>query len=365
MTKTIAYFLPQFHEIPENNKWWGAGFTEWTNLKKATPLYKGHNIFEPLNDNYYNLLDKETVIWQTELAKEYSVYGFCYYHYWFKGKKLLEKPAENLLQWKDIDQKFMFMWANHNWSRSWVGEKEILLKQEYGDQNDWIEHINYLMQFFKDPRYIKIGNKPVFQIYIVQGMPLKEMVHIWDRECKKNGFDGIFMIENVRDYKVIEKNQFSGACDAITFQEHQVSISYYKKNNPIYFLRRLKRWIFKRWSMAQKIVALEHYDIIIRNSLKVMRKVNPRVKAFFSVCLEWDNTPRYGKNGSVITGATPEKFKKYLKRAKHYSEERNQEFLFVACWNEWCEGMVLEPTKKDGYRYLEAIKEVFSEPAKK
>ena len=109
MTKAIAYFLPQFHEIPENNEWWGKGFTEWTNLKKAKPLFEGHDIPEPLNDNYYNLLEKETVIWQTKLMEEYLVYGLCYYHYWFKGKKILEKPAENLLQWKDINQKFMFM----------------------------------------------------------------------------------------------------------------------------------------------------------------------------------------------------------------------------------------------------------------
>src|ERR1035437_7404382 len=130
MTKTIAYFLPQFHEIPENNMWWGPGFTEWTNLKRARPLFEGHSIIEPLNDNYYNLLEKDTVIWQTELAKKYSLYGFCYYHYWFKGKKLLEKPAENLLKWNDIDQKFMFMWANHDWTRSWVGGKEILIDRK-------------------------------------------------------------------------------------------------------------------------------------------------------------------------------------------------------------------------------------------
>jgi hypothetical protein len=360
MTKTIAYYLPQYHEIPENNEWWGVGFTEWTNLKRARPLYKGHSIFEPLNDNYYNLLNKETVLWQTELARKYSLYGFCYYHYWFNGKKLLEKPAENLLEWNDIDQKFMFMWANHNWSRSWVGGNEILLKQEYGDEQDWKAHIEYLLPFFKDKRYIKIGNKPVFQLYIVKDLPfLKKMIAVWENECIKNGFDGIYIVENVRDYAVIKNNQLSEFCDAITFQEHQVAISYYRANNPIYFFNRIKRWLFKNWLKSSRIKAIETYDIVVRNSLRVMRKIKPDIKAFFSVCLEWDNTPRYGKNGSVITGATPEKFKSYLAEAKKYSEQRNQEFLFIACWNEWCEGMVLEPTKKDGYKYLEALKEVF------
>jgi hypothetical protein len=361
MTKTIAYFLPQFHEIPENNMWWGPGFTEWTNLKRARPLFEGHSIIEPLNDNYYNLLEKDTVIWQTELAKKYSLYGFCYYHYWFKGKKLLEKPAENLLKWNDIDQKFMFMWANHDWTRSWVGGKEILIKQEYGNTNDWKEHIEYLMQFFKDPRYIKVGNKPILLIYITKNIPLLgEMINIWDTECKKNGFDGIFVVDNIRDYKDVRENKFSPGCKAITFQEHQVAFSFYRNNNPIFIFKRILKGVLRKLYIANRIEAIETYDIVVKNSLKVMRKINPNVKTFFSVCLGWDNTPRYGENGYVLSKVTPEKFKKYLAKTEEYSTKYDQEFIFIACWNEWCEGMVLEPTKKDGYKYLDAIKEVYN-----
>ena len=131
--KKFAFFLPQFHEIPENDKWWGKGFTEWTNVKNARSLFKGHvQPKHPLNDNYYNLLDKSTVEWQTKLMNQYGIDGFIYYHYYFTGKLLLEKPAENLLKWKDIPQNFFFCWANHTWNRSWEGKTDILLEQKYG-----------------------------------------------------------------------------------------------------------------------------------------------------------------------------------------------------------------------------------------
>jgi len=160
----------------------GKGFTEWTNLRKAVPLYSGHHQpMEPLNDNYYDLMEKSTVVWQTELAKKFSVYGFIYYHYWFGGgRMLLEKPAQNLLRWRDIDQKFMFMWANHNWTRSWVGGYDTLMEIDYGGPEDWLLHINYLMEFFLDSRYIKIDNRPAFQIYVRKSVPrFEEMIELW------------------------------------------------------------------------------------------------------------------------------------------------------------------------------------------
>ena len=138
MLKKFAFFLPQFHEIPENDEWWGKGFTEWVNVKSAKPMYRGHKQpKEPQGDNYYCLLDKSTVEWQTKLLEDYRVDGLIYYHYYFQGKKLLEKPAENLLRWKDINQKFFFCWANHTWYRSWNGSREVLIQQNYGDIGDW------------------------------------------------------------------------------------------------------------------------------------------------------------------------------------------------------------------------------------
>lgn len=378
MTKAIAFYLPQFHEIPENNEWWGEGFTEWTNLKKARPLFDGHHQpNEPLNDNYYNLLDKETVIWQTDLAKKYSIYAFNYYHYWFKGKAILEKPAENLLKWKDIDQKFMFIWANHDWTRSWVGGNEVLLKMDYGEESDWLAHINYLMKFFIDKRYIKISNKPVFQIYIPLDIcNYDKMIAVWDRECKNNGFDGIYIIEN-HHYDKIRKNEYSKACSAISMQEPKSGQQYttYKSNfRRVFFemkeilmriaikIARLDGKLYKiakKKAQELKKIDITSYDETVKNSIEALKSLNLDKKIYYEVYTGWDNTPRYGKRGSVIDGSNPQKFKEYLLEVKEISEIRKQEYIFILCWNEWCEGMCLEPTKKYGYGYLEAVREVF------
>ena len=161
--KIIALYLPQFHEIPENNEWWGKGFTEWTNVKTAKPSFKGqYQPRIPLNNNYYNLTDVRAQEWQAKLAKEYGIYGFCYYHYWFEGKMLLEKPAEIMLKNLSVDMPFCFCWANHTWLRAWADKSNrTLIKQTYGTEEDWINHFNYLLPFFKDERYIKEDGKPI------------------------------------------------------------------------------------------------------------------------------------------------------------------------------------------------------------
>lgn len=166
--KVVAFYLPQYHPIPENDKAYGKNFTEWVNVKKALPLFENHNQPRiPLENNYYSLLDENTMIEQSKLAKSYGIYGFCYYHYWFKnGKKLLEKPLEMMLNTKEIDIPFMLCWANENWTKHWDGgNNEIIVEQDYGDYDDLINHIDYLCRFFRDKRYIKIDDKPVLVIY--------------------------------------------------------------------------------------------------------------------------------------------------------------------------------------------------------
>ena len=158
----FAFYLPQFHETKENNEWWGKGFTEWTHVNGAKSLYKGHRQpIAPLDKNYYDLMNKESVEWQTSLMHQYGVDGLVYYHYYFRGQKLLEKPAENLLKWTDIDQPFFFCWANHTWYQAINGVKKVLREQTYGTQEDWDDHFQYLLPFFRDDRYEKIDNKPV------------------------------------------------------------------------------------------------------------------------------------------------------------------------------------------------------------
>lgn len=191
--KIIAFYLPQFHDIPENDEWWGKGFTEWVNVKKAQPLYKGHEQPRiPMNENYYNLLDDNVKIWQANIAKEYGIYGFCYYHYWFGGKLLLEKPMEQMLKNPKVDIPFCISWANEPWTKAWVNESKVLIPQFYGGKKEWKEHFDYLLPFFKDNRYIKEDNKPLFIIYRAEVIDcLNDMLDYWTELAQQNGFSGM------------------------------------------------------------------------------------------------------------------------------------------------------------------------------
>lgn len=351
--KIIAYFLPQFHEVEENNKWWGKGFTEWTNIRKAKSLYKGHEQpIVPLKNNYYDLLQRETMAWQTKLAKKYKIYGFCYYHYWFKGRKILEKPIENLLQWKEIPQRFCLCWANHSWKKTWNGSKEILIKQEYGDKEEWKEHIEYLLKFFHDERYIKINNKPILNIFLTGDIPnIDKRIEYYNEECIKNGFDGIFIIETI-----MKKNQkvASIKSEALVLREPNIAISlssWYEKIT--YFLKGKMKKNYLKAPMRFK------YKKIVRNSLKFFKKIEINNKMIIPGSFnKWDSTPRHNKRGYVIENKYIEEFKMYLLTQKKIMKDRNIEYMFFNAWNEWAEGMYLEPDEKNKYRYLETIKEV-------
>lgn len=192
--KIISFYLPQFHTFPENDRWWGKGFTEWTSVKSAKSLYRGHiQPRIPLNHNYYDLTDPETVRWQSALAKKYGIYGFCYYHYWFDGKMLMNKPMELMLQDQNIDLPFCICWANENWTRAWAKKsKEVLIAQTYGNKEDWKDHFYYLLPFLKDHRYIRIDEKPVIVIYRPELIPtLQEMLEFWQEMAVKAELPGL------------------------------------------------------------------------------------------------------------------------------------------------------------------------------
>ncbi|HFR3551845.1 TPA: glycoside hydrolase family 99-like domain-containing protein, partial [Streptococcus suis] len=193
--KTIAFYLPQFHSIPENDEWWGKGFTEWTNMKAAKPLFEGHNQPRiPLNNNYYNLLDEKTMEWQVELAKKHGLYGFCFYHYWFNGHMLLEKPMEIMRQSEKINFPYTICWANEPWTNAWKsdGNEKTLIAQHYGREKEWKQHFEYLLQFFKDKNYIVENNKPLLLIYRPEIIEcLNEMLDYWNKLAIEAGFSGI------------------------------------------------------------------------------------------------------------------------------------------------------------------------------
>ncbi|MGL5229803.1 MAG: glycosyltransferase WbsX family protein [Cetobacterium sp.] len=345
-SKLIAFYLPQFHRVKENDEWWGEGFTEWTNVKRSKPLYKNHNQPRiPLDNNYYDLSKKETLVEQAKLAKENNVFGFCFYHYYFNGKKLLEKPAEILLNNNDIDINYCFSWANEPWTRSWDGKtKDILMAQNYGELEDWKKHFEYLLPFFKDNRYIKKNNKPVFLIYRTNNIPnCEKMIDYWEKLSIESGFDGIYLIETLNSF---QKTPILESSKAVVEFEPMLTMRHYL--NP---LTQIKRLIRKKIGMLDIV----NYDEVWQKIIS--RDNNYSKERCLGAFVGWDNTPRKGKKGLIIEGSTPEKFGKYLKKQ---IQKNTSEFLFINAWNEWAEGTYLEKDTKNNKFFLKEVKEVNS-----
>lgn len=352
--KIIAFYLPQFHCIPENDLWWGKGFTEWTNTKKAKPLFNGHyQPREPYNDNYYNLLDSETRKWQADLAREYGVYGFCYYHYWFSGKKLLEKPLELVLESGAPDFPFCLAWANEPWTRAWYADREheVLIDQKYGNQSDWKDHFLYLLKAFSDKRYIRIDNKPVLLIYRPEAIDCcEEMLNYWNTLAKANGLEGIYYCRMLTCYS---KKEWNNRFDA----QVEFEPGYTVKVDPPglwQVLRLIRRAAKKILGVNTKyLLDIVDYDTIWRQIIQREHKQ----KTFLGAFLDWDNTARKSHDPLIMEGATPEKFKAYLIKQLQRSRKNNSEYIFINAWNEWAEGNHLEPDKRSGFSYLEAVRD--------
>lgn len=346
----FAFYLPQFHRIPENDEWWGDGFTEWTNVRSARSLYRGHvQPKHPLDNNYYNLLDKRTVEWQTELMRLYGVDGLVYYHYYFVGKKLLEIPAENLLGWKDIPQRFFFCWANHTWYKAAGGKKIVLLSQEYGDCRDWENHFRYLLQFFLDERYEKRNNRPLMMLFNPCFPQKVDMFNYFDKRCKEEGFSGLCLIEAItRNNPNSHSDDDVMGYEKITFIREPLAATqdYYASS----LMKRVQRNARNLLSKAGIVGAPR---VIPGEALIKLATQNavPDKSAWHGVWFEWDNTPRHGSRGYVITPYQKEQFFRYMDAIS------SDEYVVINAWNEWAEGMMLEPTVEEKYRYLEWISE--------
>ena len=359
----IAFYLPQFHTIPENDDAYGKGFTEWTNVKKAKPLFEGHRQPRvPLNDNYYCLLDNgKTMKDQAKLAQDNGVFGFCYYHYYFKnGKKLLEKPLEEMLENKDIDIPFCMCWANENWSKRWDGgNNEVIVEQNYDDLEGIEEHVKYLSKFLADPRYITVNGAPLLLIYKPDLIPNVKQYVSRIRECfKKNGFEKVFIASQFPTYYLNKK--------------HLEIFDYYVQFEPMFtdyrvkanthpfrqFLKRvaIKLHLYKTIKKAQKKpTSLTHmnYDEQWQNNLNF--KVNDK-RLIAGAFADWDNTAR-NKNGTVYDGVTVEKFASYFDSlTQKVKKDYSLPMIFINAWNEWAEGTYLEPDTDHEYGYLKAIK---------
>lgn len=357
--KPIALYLPQFHSIKENDEWWGKGFTEWTNVKKANPLFKGHyQPHIPLNNNYYDLTQNEVLVAQAALAKQYGIYGFCFYHYWFNGKLLLEKPIERMLNAGKPDFPFCLCWANENWTRRWDGyETDILIKQEYSLKDDY-DHIQYLIPFFKDKRYIKIEGKPVYMMYRSELHPnINEAAELWRSEAKKAGFDDLYLIR-VENFERNLDPQTHGFDAGMEFapdfslkgdKAAKSNLLAYSFNKLLHFTSIKKSGIFEH--------AVHSYPRVVENMIK---KEKPNYKYFRCISPSWDNSARRKKNALIYVNSTPQLFKKWVQKMKQHTIENfqeNERLLFINAWNEWGEGCHLEPDEKWGTAYLEAFQE--------
>lgn len=350
--RVIAIYLPQFHPFKENDDWWGKGFTEWTNVTKARPKFKGHyQPHLPTDLGFYDLRVPEVREEQAQLAKDAGIYGFCYYHYWFNGKPLMERPLKEVLDSGKPDFPFMICWANENWTRAWDGgEKEILIAQDYTDE-DAMKHIKWLIPYLKDPRYIKIDGKPVISIYRTTKIPnLESMIKIWREECRKEGIE--LYITRFESFGESGAEYNNSALDAVVeFGPHTRHL--YKSMEKNIWHRIIDK--SRRLLSTRDNPQFADYKCLVKTSIE---NLNPDYKCFPCVVPSWDNTSRRKKNMFILLGSSPERFENWLsivlEKSKSYSEDEN--LVFINAWNEWAEGNHLEPDIKWGRKYLEACR---------
>lgn len=338
--KLLAFYLTQFHPIPENDLWWGKGFTEWTNASKAIPLFPGHyQPHLPTDLGFYDLRLRETRRDQILLAKQYGIDGFCYYYYWFGGKRLLEKPLDDMLADPESDMPFCLCWANENWTRRWDGaEQEILIEQSYGPDADR-RFIEDLIKYLRDPRYIRIDGDPLILVYNPQHLPdCQETLRIWREYCASQGMPRIHtacaLTHSNWDHKKF------GFDSAVEFPPHNMNLP----------------------NMAQKMgffapfhgYCADYADVA---EMYLDRRYSSDSSGFRGVFPSWDNTARRGDRATLVLNGSPENYEFWLSEAicKTAQEFPGQErFVFINAWNEWAEGCHLEPDRKFGRRYLEA-----------
>jgi lipopolysaccharide biosynthesis protein len=359
--KPIAIYLPQFHPIPENDEWWGQGFTEWTNVTKAKPLFKGHyQPHLPADLGYYDLRLPEVMDEQTKLARDNGIYGFCYYHYWFNGKRLLNLPVDNMISRKTSDFPFMICWANENWTRRWDGlDNEILIKQEYSLTDD-TDHIRFLLKnVFSDTRYIKVDGKPFFIIYRPQLFPdIQKTLNLWREEALSFGFDGLYL-GYMQSFGFKEDPEKFGFDCAIEFQPDFSNLPLSQKPS-------LKDKIFKKLGIAESAhyyTNIISYRDLVKKAL-IEKKDIPK-NIYKSVTPMWDNSARKKRGAHVFHGSTPELYQEWLENVIALTEASTlpENFVFINAWNEWAEGNYLEPSQHWGKSYLQATKKALEKYA--
>lgn len=349
--RLIAYYLPQYHPIPENDRWWGAGFTEWRNVARAFPIFMGHNQPRlPGELGFYDLRVPEVMPKQIELAKLHGISAFCFHFYWFGGKRLLELPLDNFLRDPDLDFKFCLCWANENWTRRWDGkDQEILIAQSHSAEDD-IAFIQYLKRYFSDSRYLRIHGKPVLTVYRPGILPdAKATVARWRREAEQAGLPGLFLIAT-NSFGFSEYVEYG--FDALSeFPPHTISCP---TDNIIPLHQHYEGSVYSYAGLLESLKATSKRDSATSGTV------------FPGVMPCWDNTPRRPLRGNVFHGSTPALFYEWLSysiaRAKRNAED--ERLVFINAWNEWSEGAYLEPDQRFGYAYLAACATAITDDVK-
>ena len=350
VARLIALYLPQFHPIPENDQWWGKGFTEWTNTAKAKPLFKGHyQPHVPADLGFYDLRLPEARVAQAALAKEFGIEAFCYYHYWFAGKQLLERPFNEVLATGQPDFPFCLCWANQTWTGIWHGAPDrVLIEQTYPGDDDHRRHFEILLPAFCDRRYVKVDGKPLFVLFKPLRLPDSlRVMDLWRELAVRAGLPGLFVVGEDSRSDWDPKRHGYDAAVIINLPETRRAWVPWKQ--PV------KR-ITAKYLDWKRMPTVYHYEEIIGDL--VADRVQG-IENFPCVIPNWDNTPRSGANGIVFHRSSPEAFRRHLRCAIDQMRDvpREHRIVFIKSWNEWAEGNHLEPDLRFGLGYLEALRE--------
>jgi lipopolysaccharide biosynthesis protein len=352
--RLLAYYLPQFHPIPENDLWWGKGFTEWTNTAKAKPLFRGHyQPHVPADLGYYDLRLPESREAQADLAAEHGIEGFCYWHYWFGGKRILEGPFNEVLKSGKPDFPFCLGWANESWTGIWHGAgDQMLLEQVYPGKEDEVAHFQFALKAFSDPRYITVDGKPLFHVYKPHLLPnARAFTDHWRELAHKAGLPGLYFIGE--DWTP-NWDPIADGFDASLRHNPGIALYLLKSKQ----LKQLSLKIYEKMPWLFSHAYSFRYEDFVKAALSVVDlKSSTQIP---TVLPNWDNTPRSGSRGHVLVGSTPELFRNYLKTIVDGIawKEKEHRIVIVKSWNEWAEGNHLEPDLQFGKAYLEACKSV-------
>lgn len=380
MSRLIALYLPQFHEIPENNLWWGKGFTEWTNVRRAQPSFKGHvQPKVPGELGYYNLLDPNIRERQAQLAREAGIEGFCYYHYWFgldeqgNPKELLERPFDEVVISGKPDFPFCLCWANHTWSnKTWkkssaLVKKQVLMEQKYDGIEDYTAHFYRLLPAFRDRRYMTVDGKLLFFVYdTINFKDVTLFIRTWRQLAQKEGFEGFYFVgmtpATLTTHPATGKPCLPNLKSSSELFNYTLSLGFDAVNSNGKRRGELLskgKWqsLFNKVLMRLHLMSNENYDYA--NTVRgFFTPEDKQENVFPTVVPQWDRTPRVGKADGVYLNATPEKWEHHLLQALQLVKDKESEhqIVVIKSWNEWAEGNYLEPDQQYGKEWLNSTR---------